>query len=82
MADRSGMSVRKCILVPRLLSVGGQCHLAKDTPNFCSEWGFNDGFLYDFPSESTHSLNLGEDFCQLKNSMSNLRGDTTAFQIN
>ena len=26
------------ILVRKLLSVGGQCQVAKDTLNFCSEW--------------------------------------------
>ena len=26
------------ILVRGLLSVGGQCQVAKDAPNFCSEW--------------------------------------------
>ena len=26
------------ILVQGLLSVGGQCQVAKDAPNFCSEW--------------------------------------------
>ena len=26
------------ILVQGLLSVGGQCQVAKDAPNFCSQW--------------------------------------------